>query len=500
MGRLKQAVVKVAVASAILAAGYFASGRFKPLIDETVRATAAQVVETVNGTPKMDLTGTYSCEGKHFCPKLGGDYIDTPEAGTVSIKRVGHDSLLLESKGKSTRFKQNTSSGFSYTNWSLDQTLVIRGEMLEDGSFAESVIHSKKGVKDRLEFVCKPVSKEWKIKAVFIRPCEGDFYVSFPTEKGGEAKTKTADGTLAGSCKDLKAAGITDVFIPFKVDDEVNSSCGKHGQLLYDSTKHGDLRSDEVKRAHAVGFDPIKSLMNECSGIRFHAWFPIFNDPEAAKLQTQTAERTLWSKVLDFFGSFFGKTPEAKVSLDGFAEPANAEVVKYELELLAEILGKYKVAGINLDYIRYSDQAPSGYEVVKNPDAITNFVKTVRATYPKHTLSADVKAGEGPRIEVGQNGILPYLDVIMPMAYTDADLPPADVTKYVSYLKAAYPSALVVPDLRGWEHGTTPEHFLASLKADIAAAKAGKADGYAIFTYEAALRDLKEENLAPTLK
>jgi len=322
------------------------------------------------------------------------------------------------------------------------------------------------------------------VRGVFIRPCEGDFYKAFPKKKNDAAVTNAADGTVAGACKDLKDSGVTDVFLPFKVDDATYSHCGQYGELLYNSAQHADRINAKFKAEYALDFDPIKAIMNACQGLKFHAWFPTFEDSYAAQMAGQKATALLEP---DFVSTIF-------------ADPANQLVQFYELWLLDEIVKTYPVVGINLDYIRYAakgegDMPPSTslYTVQTNPAAVENFVTAVRQRFPNLTLSADVMAGKQRRTDVGQEGILQYLNVIMPMIYTYS----GDVTTYGGQLKGWYPNKKIVPDLRGWILSDPASNgVITDLQSSVAAAKNAGLAGYAIFTYES----LIAQSTIPTLK
>lgn len=123
-------------------------------------------------------------------------------------------------------------------------------------------------------------------------------------------------------------------------------------------------------------------------------------------------------------------------------------------------------------------------------------MKKVRAKFPSKILSADVMAVEETRQRAGQDGLLPYLDIIMPMAYSYADNGSnngsSTVAGWVADLRRQYPSKILLPILRGYEEGITipPSKGLVSdLSADLAAVKLVKIDGYALFTYELLLNE-----------
>jgi|GEM_PF-6189806 len=321
-------------------------------------------------------------------------------------------------------------------------------------------------------------------KAVFIRPCEGQLYKSFDTQE-----TRIGGGTVGSVCDDLKKSGVTDVFISFKADDETNApTCGTYGKLLYDS-EYDDHEHGDFKGARDDGFDPIKALIDACKskGMRVHAWFPVFSDREIIEdLGEEAGQKAVsipvWYNPFSWWDVEYSST---------FANPENPDVVEYELSLLREIVQKYRVNGINLDYIRYADAGDfsEGRHVVVISSAITDFVRKVREEFPEIELSADVRAGHLERLGVGQHVILTYLDIIMPMTYTKSfgfgDH--REVKSRVIQLKLQHSDKILMPILRGWRVEQDNNGLLSDLKNDIEAAKESGSNGYGIFTYEALL-------------
>lgn len=292
-----------------------------------------------------------------------------------------------------------------------------------------------------------------EMRAVFIRPCEGKLYQHFAT-KTTKAATAVGGGALGSVAKDLRESGVTDIFLPFKVDDDVNG-CGKYGKLLYNSTTYDDRELAAFKTAFSNGFDPIGNLIRTCKNeyekagkkVRFHAWFPVFADVYAARIAKQTGyvDKGILGNTWEFVSGLWGGNKPDCVS-DTFAEPSNVKVIEYELALLEEITKKYPaLCGINLDYIRYSDEtecdcageADPAKRIkpvtswVVNAAAIKDFVKKVREKFPDYSLSADVMASSSRRQVVGQDGILSFLDIVIPMMYTPTWVKPSDIGRWV---------------------------------------------------------------------
>ncbi len=449
--------------------------------------------------PVVDVTGNYSCNlsSNTLIPMLSSSFsvsICTTDGKTSISFQNGPTFPVTQTGGSNFSFKpsasqtsSNLASGTGYLT--DDEKLVLTQEFRRQTLLGSTITLSCK---------YKTPCKDNLVRAVFIRPCEGDL---FDTDGFTTGKTKVGGGTIESVCEDLKASGVTDVFLPFKVDDEVNSHCGKQGELLYPSEKYPANVEPKLK---ASGFDPIRKIMGGCgkvygkAKIRFHAWFPVFKDRVAAQIAGLPGQKPGWA--------FWASDSESKL----IADPTSSKVTVYQLQLLAELTQMYGVVGINLDYIRYPDSSqeaelPVGFHgfgahtFTVDSGAITSFVETVRAKFPKLTLSADVKAGGDARTAVGQDEMLPLLDVIMPMTYSYFGMGGSDdIASWVSKVQFKYPEKLVIPDLRGWlcriYEGcrlteTSPE-FIYQLSSDIQAVRALTVGGYAIFDYESLLRDV----------
>ncbi|MDD3885708.1 MAG: family 10 glycosylhydrolase [Victivallaceae bacterium] len=100
------------------------------------------------------------------------------------------------------------------------------------------------------------------------------------------------------------------------------------------------------------GFDPLEFMTSECrkNGIEFHAWLNPYRVNNGTKLGKQAYLNTLSSN------NFARKHPECVLSVtlpDGrnnlFLDPGHPLVARHIVETVAEIVGKYDVAGIHFD-------------------------------------------------------------------------------------------------------------------------------------------------------
>ncbi|MBU1166312.1 hypothetical protein KKF81_05140, partial [Candidatus Micrarchaeota archaeon] len=352
-------------------------------------------------------------------------------------------------------------------------------------------------------------------KGVFIRPCKGQFYVSFAS---GNEKALVVDGsreecsplskchkrTIAEACRDLRNSGVTDIFIAFRSDYEDRyKKCGNAGTLLYSSEQNNQNTT----------FDPVGTLINTCKlvykrgrkTLKVHAWVPIFQDRTAASIEGQKGyiggdglAEQIWRWV-------FGKgEPQCESKI--FAEPTHEGVMNYELSILDEITTRYgsKLYGISLDYIRYNDVGPAVcrgydenappnvYEWIVDPDAAANFVKRVVERYPEFVVSGNIMPDMEYRMRLGQENTLQYLEMIMPMAYSRFSVDNStEIESEITTLQRNYPIVPIMADLRAWpipetkDQDTDATSLFPDLSADIRASS--WAEGFVLFTYESLL-------------
>jgi hypothetical protein len=175
--------------------------------------------------------------------------------------------------------------------------------------------------------------------------------------------------------------------------------------------------------------------------------------------------------------------------------------------ILEEILQKYpNIIGVNFDYIRYDDADKveidgtwKNVSWIVNANAVESFIKKVSEKFPKIILSADVMASSIRRKAVGQDGVLNYVDIILPMTYTKYGVD--EVGTWISDIRSSHPNKKILALIRGWAYTQNSNGLLEDGKTDITSAKTAKSSGYAIFTYESLLsesnqiflKDIKEK-------
>lgn len=160
-----------------------------------------------------------------------------------------------------------------------------------------------------------------------------------PTEKNADQIIATLDN--------LKANGFNSVFLETYF----------HGKTIFPSqtmNKYGFTVQNEIFE----GFDPLDVWINEAHkrDIKVHIWFQSFyvgNQSPDYNPSSILAVRPDWGNKTKKNANSPKATMSASEHNGYFLDPANPEVHEFLLDLLSEIIDRYKPDGINLDYIRY---------------------------------------------------------------------------------------------------------------------------------------------------
>ncbi|MFH1260927.1 MAG: hypothetical protein ABII39_03250 [Candidatus Micrarchaeota archaeon] len=346
-------------------------------------------------------------------------------------------------------------------------------------------------------------------KGVFIRPCKGQFYKSDLSTNA--PVIVVGNRSIAAACKDLRDSGVTDIFVGFRVDDE-KQCADPAGYPLYSSEQNNPNTT----------FDPVGAIINTCrvvykrgrKTLKVHAWVPIFQDREAAKIEGQKGYIGGWGEqAWNGIRGVFGRVEPDCESIV-FAEPTNERVVQHELKVLDEITRRYgsRLYGISLDYIRYNDVGPAVcrgydenappnvYEWIVDQDAPANFVKQVVERYPEFVISGNAMPQDIYRIKLGQENTLQYLEMIMPMTYTRFGAGAwTSIELEIAALQRNYPAVPIMADLRAWPIPDTTDKnanavsLFQDLRSDILAT--WYAEGFVLFTYESLLDSTGSKSL-----
>lgn len=176
-----------------------------------------------------------------------------------------------------------------------------------------------------------------EMKGVWIRPVE-----------------KT-ENEIISTIERLKDAGIKTIFLETYF----------HGKTIFPSyilMKYGVTN----QREEFAGFDPLEIWVREAHtrGMKIHAWFETFyvgNTPPEKDVNSILAVYPHWgNKTKAKFDSEIA-VPSISEHNGYFIDPANPDVKTFVLEVAEEILTKYDVDGINLDYIRYPQAIDAKY-------------------------------------------------------------------------------------------------------------------------------------------
>lgn len=275
------------------------------------------------------------------------------------------------------------------------------------------------------------------------------------------------------------------------------------------------------------GFDVLKCYIEEAHkrGMELHAWVETFlvgvgasGTDEGGPVKAKKPEWLLISRKGDNFelvGEYNAKFY--------FANPALPEVRDFIMDIYLEIVKKYDIDGLQLDYIRYPDAKDGsndfGYdsytrslfqqEYGVDPITVTpghelwtewckfraNFVSTfvyrvfneIKAVRPDVEISADVWTDyvNGPVVkmqDVKDWVSKGYIDTVIPMSYTlDSKAAAADTRNTKEF---ADKKALVTVGLSA-QIGLTPEELV----EQVLAANNNMAEGTAIFEADAFLRN-----------
>ena len=201
------------------------------------------------------------------------------------------------------------------------------------------------------------------------------------------------------------------------------------------------------------------------TGIRVHAWITCFMDANGNWIDPQSSA---------------GQSHETEL-----------------LNVIQTILANYNIAGIHLDYVRYSgvesnNQAAYQHDETAATNAITSFVKsvhdTVKAVNPNLAVSAAVMPeGSANAYYYGQDykALAPYLDFMVPMIYKgDYRENSAWIGTTTAYIVSQANGRPVVSGLQTYKNESDTTPLSASeLINDTKVAIGNGSSGYALFRY-----------------
>lgn len=170
-------------------------------------------------------------------------------------------------------------------------------------------------------------------------------------------------GAIRKMVDDLAHMGVVDVYV------EVFN----RGLTMYPSAvavDYGLPAQKDVFRDAFAGLDPLSILLDEAHlrGLRVHAWLDL--------LYVGYKER---GPLLDRYPSWEAVARDGSrgygppANQQHWLSPANPEARRFLTGLVGELVSRYEVDGVHLDYIRYPD--PVGGDYGYEPDCVRGFVE-----------------------------------------------------------------------------------------------------------------------------
>ncbi len=204
--------------------------------------------------------------------------------------------------------------------------------------------------------------------------------------------------------------------------------------ILAQVRRRGDayyLSSIEPRTADVTltpGFDPLQDLIDKAhtEGIEVHAWLvalPVYRQKTSPEVPTHVWQQHGPNAAIQDNWAMLTYSGQAQ----GYLDPGHPDAADYTVSVYLDVLKRYDVDGLHLDYIRYEDQdygynptsvarfnsltGQTGTPKPTNPawmqwrrDQVTNLVRKLYieslAIKPNVTISAAVIAwGRGPKTE-----------------------------------------------------------------------------------------------------
>ncbi len=170
---------------------------------------------------------------------------------------------------------------------------------------------------------------------------EGEFHGIWlrPTEKNSD--------DIAKAVQKIKSAGIENIFLETYY----------HGYTIFPSATL-EYYKVQNQRKEFQGFDALAAWIEEAhkAGLKIHVWFQTFyvgNDDLSKNPKHVLSVYPKWGNKQR--KSYMTDAPSQSASEHNgyFLDPANEEVQTYLKNIITEIVTKYDIDGLNIDYIRY---------------------------------------------------------------------------------------------------------------------------------------------------
>lgn len=264
------------------------------------------------------------------------------------------------------------------------------------------------------------------------------------------------------------------------------------GDALYTPNKYSkNFLNPEAKSYVLIesgGFDPLQYFIDKTKGskIEIHAWATIF--VASTRDLTKLAKDHLYFKHSDWITYLKNGKPMSNEMNEGaFLDAGIAEVQKYILNILSDIVQNYEISGLQLDYIRYPDTLSgfnpiaikqykksnltfSEWKVEQINQFVQNAYKQLKAINPNLQVSAAVIAEPNKAINQYsqdwpswlQNK---YIDKVYLMAYNSSNKSFHHLVDKVDNLKVD--NSKIVFGLRAWKETTEYPAFRINEKLSI---------------------------------
>lgn len=365
-------------------------------------------------------------------------------------------------------------------------------------------------------------SKNEKVEETYQKPIQGVWHRPVETTRDDVRKTLAF----------FRASGINTVFLETYY----------HGYTLFPSKTMEEYGLPKQHPSFKALGDPLQVWVEEAHqlGLQIHPWMETFYaGNRVAPPQTDSKMGPIISRYPDWANITFGYrysghiVPSPFETGSYFLDPAQPEVQEFLLTMMTEMVNRYDIDGLQLDYIRYPSAMPEnkaghlgsswGYttharrtfyqktgvdpadftyagirssqkkawkqwRTFKN-DVVSHFVKTVsvmthsyNATHPNSKVMLSAAVFPKPAESLGRKHQewpvwveREWLDAIVPITLTSAVKVVDEDTRLVR--KLSPPNVQVVSGVFGAFNQNTPDHLLAQIEA----ARFRGADGFSVF-------------------
>ena len=192
-------------------------------------------------------------------------------------------------------------------------------------------------------------ASKYEVRAVWLTTIGG---IDWPHSSNAAAQREELVSTL----DKLKQAGINTILIQTRV----------RGTTIYPSDIEPWDACITGTAGRAPGYDPLQLCIDECHkrGMECHAWVVTIPVGKWNKLGCKQL-RQKYPKLIKHIGE------------DGFMDPEQPQTGDYLAKMCLEIVKKYDVDGIHLDYIRYPETWKIKVSRQKGREYITDIVRKI---------------------------------------------------------------------------------------------------------------------------